>query len=119
DSESSLLVSGEVGTAFGFPWAGTMFMPGAQPFGPADLSSKPNLHFWAKGEGDPYRIQLFCQNLGQVPAETSFETAAEWQEYDVALGEVGGCDVSGLMAVIFSAGQPGEFSFQIDDVEFR
>ncbi len=119
DSARSLHVTGNVGSAFSQPWAGAMFMPGSQPFAPADLSTKPTLHFAAKGTEGAFRVQLFCQNLGQAPAETSFETTGEWQDYAVELSEVGGCDPAGVMAVIFSAGQPGEFSLQLDDVEFR
>ncbi len=115
----ALEVSGSIGTAFELPWAGAMFMPGAQPFGPADLSSKPNLHFWARGDGGPYRIQLFCQNSGQVPPEATFETTAEWQAFEIDLSTVGECDTSGLMAVIFSAMEPGDFVFWIDEVAFR
>lgn len=115
----ALEVSGSIGTAFELPWAGAMFMPGAQPFGPADLSSKPNLHFWARGDGGPYRIQLFCQNSGQVPPEATFETTAEWQAFEIDLSTVGECDTSGLMAVIFSAMEPGDFVFWLDEVEFR
>lgn len=126
-SAGALEIRGVVGSAFELPWAGAMFMPGAQPFGPADLSPKPNLHFWARGGnvdgggdgGGTYRIQLFCQNTGQVPAEVSFEVSDEWQEHSFDLAEIGGCDVSGVMAIIFSAGTPGEFAFQLDQVELR
>lgn len=118
-SAYSLLVTGEVGTAFSQPWSGVMFMPGAQPFAPADLSSKPNLTFSAKGEPGTYRVQLFCQNLGQAPAQTTFDVTEQWQEYDIGLAEVGGCDPTGVLAVIFSSGEPGEYSLQVDDVVFR
>lgn len=119
DSGYSLKVSGTVGEAFMFPWSGTMFMPGAQPFGPTDLSSHPELVFAAKGTPGEYRIQLFCQNTGQTPPEHRFDLSEEWTEVSVDLSTVGGCDVSGLMAVIFSAIEPGEFEFQLDDVTFR
>ncbi len=118
-SDYALEVSGEVNEGFAFPWAGAMFMPGAQPFAPADLASKPSLHFFARGEGGPYRVQVFCQNLGQIPAEQPFEVADEWQAYRFDLTTFNSCDASGVQAVIFSAGQPGTFSFQLDTVEFR
>lgn len=119
ESAYSLLVTGEVGSAFSQPWSGVMFMPGAQPFAPADLSSKSNLTFSAMGDPGTYRVQLFCQNLGQAPGETTFDVTDQWQEYEIALNEVGGCDPTGVMAVIFSSGEAGEFSLQIDDVVFR
>src|SRR5690606_30772700 len=50
ESAHSLAVSGTVGDAFALPWGGVMFMPGATPFGPADLSSRPTLTFAARGD---------------------------------------------------------------------
>jgi hypothetical protein len=95
-------------------------MPGATPFAPVDLSSKPTLHFWVKGEGGPYRVQLFCQGTGQVPPEQPFEVTSEWQEVRLDLTTFEGCDVTGVQAIIFSAGTaPGSFSFQIDEVSFQ
>lgn len=119
DSAYSLQVSGTVGEQFALPWSGTMFMPGSVPFGPADLSSRPELNFWATGDAGTYRIQLFCQNTGQVPPEYTFDLSDEWTEMSVDLSTVGSCDTAGLMAVIFSASEPGEFSFRLDDVRFR
>lgn len=119
DSGYALAVSGTVGEAFQLPWGGVMFMPGPTPFGPADLSSRPTLSFAARGEAAPLRIQLFCASTGQIPPEWAFEVSDEWQEYEVDLGTVGECDPSGVMAIIFSASQPGEYSFQLDDVTLR
>ncbi len=118
DSGHSLQVSGVVGDQFALPWAGAMYMPGVQPFAPADLSSRPVLSFAVRGQPASYRVQLFCANTGQVPPEHVFEVTEEWQAVSVDLSTVGGCDVSGLMAVIFSAGEHGEFAFQLDDVAF-
>ena len=117
-SGHALLVEGEVRAGFVFPWAGVMFMPGAEPFAGADLSSLPTLHFFAKGEGGPYRVQVFCDNLGQIPAERPFEVGPEWQAYALDLATFNGCDTGGVQAVIFSAG-PGTFAFHLDEVAFR
>jgi imidazolonepropionase-like amidohydrolase len=119
NSAYSLAVTGVVGDAFALPWGGVMFMPGATPFAPADLSSRPTLTFAARGEAAPLRIQLFCATTGQVPPEWAFDVTDEWQQYEVDLGTVGECDPSGVMAIIFSASQPGEYSFQIDDVALQ
>ena len=119
-SAHALLVEGEVRAGFAFPWAGAMFMPGAEPFAGADLLNKPILHFSAKGEGGPYRVQVFCENLGQVPAEKPFEVGPEWAAYTFDLAAFNGCDAGGVQAVIFSAGPaPGAFTFLLDEVAFR
>lgn len=118
ESEYALRVEGEVGTAFFAPWAGAMLMPGSVPFGPADLSAVPVLSFAAAGEPADYRLQLFCQNSAQMPMEWGFSVTPEWSTFQVDLAEVGNCEVSGVMALIFSSGTPGEFAFMLDDVAF-
>ena len=119
-SGHALQVEGEVREGFAFPWAGAMFMPGAEPFAGADLSNKPTLHFFAKGENGPYRVQVFCDNLGQIPAEQPFEVGPEWQPYALDLATFNGCDAGGVQAVVFSAGPgPGAFAFFLDEVVFR
>lgn len=119
DSGYALEVTGTVGEQFALPWGGTMFMPGAQPFGPADLSSRPVLSFNVQGQPGNYRVQLFCQNTGQVPPEQTFDVGEEWSAVRIDLSQVGGCDVAGLMAVIFSAQEPGDYRFLLDDVTFE
>lgn len=118
-SDYALEVSGTVGEAFAFPWGGAMFMPGAQPFAPADLSSRPTLSFNVTGEPGTLRLQLFCQNTAQIPPEQTFEVTEEWTGVSIDLSSVGDCDTAGLMAVIFSAIEPGDFSFRLDNVRFE
>jgi hypothetical protein len=94
-------------------------MPGYTFYAPFNLSSKPVLHLGARGEGDNLRVQLFCDNVGQVPPEQPFEVTSEWQKLTLDLTMFDGYNVEGVLAIIFSAGtMPGEFSFQIDDVSF-
>lgn len=119
-SKYSLLVTGEVAPAYAFPWAGAQFSPGLSPMAPADLSAHRSITFWAKGDGHTYRIMLFAQSLGFIPAAQTFVAGPEWKPYRFSLDSFPGLDARGLMAVIFAAGpQPGEFSFQIDDVRFE
>lgn len=94
-----------------------MFLPGSQPFGPADLSSRPQLTFRAKGNERTYRVQLICQNAGQVLPEHRFDLTDEWTEVVIDMNTVGDCDLTGIMAIVYSAFEPGEFQFQLDDVE--
>jgi hypothetical protein len=115
----ALQVSGEVGTAFAQPWSGALFMPGALPFEPADLSNLPTLHFSASGETADYRVQLFCRNSPQVPGEWQFSVTPQWQDYRVDLASIAGCDTGGVMAIIFSSGQPGPYRFLLDDVRLE
>lgn len=116
ESGFALQVDGSVGEAFPFPWSGAMFMPAAVPFAPADLSAVPVLSFQASGTPGDYRVQLYCSNLGQAVVEAGFPVSADWQTVSVDLREVGGCDVSGVNAIIITSGTPGEFSLRLDDV---
>ena len=119
-SNFSLAVMGEVGGAVPFAWSGVTYMPSAITFAPFDLSSKPTLHFWAKGDETPLRVQLFCDNVGQVPPEQPFAVTTEWQEFAFDLTTFDGCNVAGVQAFVFSAGPtPGTYSFQIDEVSLQ
>src|SRR5262249_30834157 len=52
----SLEVTGEIIAGFAFPWAGAMYSPGAQQFSPANLSKASGIRFWARGDGQTYRV---------------------------------------------------------------
>jgi hypothetical protein len=88
--------------------------------GPLDLSAKSEITFWARGEGDAYRLLLFTKNLGFTPAVQTFVAGPDWAEFTYPLSSFSGADVSGVRRVAFSGGsEPGEFAFQIDEVRFR
>ncbi len=118
DSRYVLQVDGTVGSGFAFPWSGAMYMPAAVPFAPEDLSTVPVLYFEASGTPGDYRVQLYCSNTGQQVVEWAFSVQEEWRRYSVDLGTIGGCDSSGVMAVIFTSGTIGEFTLQLDNVKF-
>jgi imidazolonepropionase-like amidohydrolase len=88
--------------------------------GPLDLSAKTEITFWARGEGDAYRLLLFTENLGFTPAVQTFVAGADWAEITYPLSSFSGADISGVRRIVFSGGsEPGEFVFQIDEVRFR
>ena len=115
-----LSVSGEIESTFSFPWAGAMFYPGAIPLAPVDLSSATELVFWARGQPGTYRVMMFCQSLGPMPTQTTFQVADEWQQFVVPFEEFQGLDPSGLMGVLWSGGPGlGPFQFDVDQIEIR
>jgi imidazolonepropionase-like amidohydrolase len=119
NSQGSLLITGEIRPDLPFAWAGAMFSPGATAMAPANLSSKREISFWAKGDGKTYRIMLFAASLGFRPALKSFVAGPEWKQFTFRISEFGidGCD---LMGVLFAGGPAkGSFAFQIDDVRFK
>ncbi|MBI5463973.1 MAG: CIA30 family protein, partial [Ignavibacteriales bacterium] len=119
-SEGSLIITGEIRPDFPFAWAGAMFSPGAFAMAPANLSSKKDISFWAKGDGKTYRIMLFATSHGFQPAIKTFIAGPEWKQFTFQISEFDGMDGSGLMGVLFAGGSaPGNFVFQIDDVRFK
>jgi imidazolonepropionase-like amidohydrolase len=112
----SLAISGEVKAGFAFPWAGMMFLPGAAPMAPANLSSFQGVSFWTKGDGRSYEFMLFATRLGRMPAIKNFTAGPDWTQVTVPFSELNldGSDILG----IFVGGGPalGTFRFQVDEV---
>lgn len=119
-SSKALGITGVISDAVGYAWSGSMFSPGTQVFAPANLSSKKEVRFWAKGDGQTYRVMVFAQSKGYTPLSKDFATDAEWKEYVFPLSSFGDIDGRDLMALLFVGGpKPGPFSLQIDEVRFR
>lgn len=116
----SLLVSGTIDPALPYAWYGAMWSPTAVPMQPANLSSKKELRFHAKGDGKPVRVMVFAQSRGMMPLMQTFVAGPEWQEVAMPWKSFGGLDGSDVMAVIFAGGPAaGAFSFQVDEVAIR
>ncbi|HEY4531007.1 MAG TPA: CIA30 family protein [Luteimonas sp.] len=120
-TRGALRVSGEIRPGFAFPWAGTMFHPGAQPMQPVDASSRRELVFQARGDGRTYQAMLFSgPSVQGMPAMQPFTAGPEWTEVRIPLSAFAGADPSTLRAVAITAGLPeGGFELFIDQVELR
>ena len=121
ETSFSLRVLGDLQPADGPIWAGAMFFPGTSAFAAADLSSKEEISFWARGDGQTYVVILMSQATGMQPPWQPFVTGTEWQRYTFSLSDFPGLELAGVQGVLFSGGGPsaGEFSFQIDEVVLR
>ncbi len=116
-SRFSLAVRGEIRPGFPFAFAGAAFYPGSAPMQPADLSASQAIVFWAKGDGQTYRLMVYSQARGYIPGTQPFTAGPEWRLYIFPLAEVGGTDGRDITAIVFSAGpQPAKFDFRIDEV---
>ncbi|HJQ68872.1 MAG TPA: CIA30 family protein [Blastocatellia bacterium] len=119
-SRGSLLVTGETVPAFQFPWAGAAFSPGDKPMSPANLSSKKEISFWAKGDGKTYRVMIMTKGGGFMPVSRNFVAGPEWKQYKMRLAQFGGMEGYDITNIMFAGGPaPGKFTFQIDDVRFH
>lgn len=116
-SRGSLLISGTISADLPYAWSGAMYSPGAQPFQPANLSSKKAIHFWARGDGRTDRVMVFTQSGGYMPTQKTFVAGPEWKEFTFPFSDFGGTDGHDITAIIFAAGVPaGSFQLYLDDV---
>ncbi len=67
-SVHALKIKGTIDANPGQHWAGVFFSPGTRPMGPANLSGKSGISFFAKGDGHPAYVMVFGQTRGFVPA---------------------------------------------------
>jgi hypothetical protein len=121
-SPHALSVEGVVDGALPYAWAGASFYPGEVRYGPADLSSKDSLVFWARSNGATFRVMLLstAPDGREARAERRFQGSHEWTRVALALKEFRGVDLGALQAVTFSAGpRAGAFALLLDDVRFR
>jgi hypothetical protein len=120
--EGALEVSGEVGTAIQYPFAGTSFLPNGTPRadwakqGFMDYSRKQALSFRVRGDGREYMVMMMGPALDTIPAMYNFVAAPDWQEVRVPLKNMASVDLQRVKLISFGTMSPGAFRFQIDDV---
>lgn len=122
-TKGALQVTGEVIAGSPFLFAGALYSPGAAPMQPANLSSKKEISFWAKGDGKSYTLLVLTEsrsgNSGQMPAMTQFTAGPEWKFYNFPLStfETDGSDLSGLGFI--KTMEAGKFQFEIDQLQIK
>jgi len=117
--DGALSISGTIDPAIPYAWFGAMWSPTPVPMQPANLSSKQELRFRAKGDGKTYRVMLFSQSKGRIPLMQTFVAGPEWSEVTMPW-KAFGTDGSDVMAIIFAGGpQPGSFALQVDQVQLK
>ncbi len=116
NSKGSLSVSGKSRTQQP-SFAGIMFVPGKNQMAAADISSHQGVSFWAKGNGEKFKLMLFFQKRGFMPSTKSFVAEKEWKQYSFKIKDFDGCDGTDVTGLWFGQDSPGEFQFQIDEVK--
>lgn len=115
-TQGALQASGELNSGFISPWAGAVWFPGSRPMQPADLSSRKDLVFWAKGDPGSYSIMLMAGSARSIPVYTSFKLTKTWKQYTIPLSSFSGADLKHVYFIAFSAGTYGKFQFELDRV---
>ncbi len=116
-SKHSLEVTGTIDGGLPYAWSGVMWSPGTQPFVPVNLSSKKQISFYAKGDGQTYRVLVFTASGGRIPAQQTFTAGSEWKKFSMPLSAFNGTDGHDFSALLFVGGpNAGKFEFQLDDI---
>ncbi|HEY6371816.1 MAG TPA: CIA30 family protein [Candidatus Sulfotelmatobacter sp.] len=113
----ALDISGLIDGGLPYAWAGVMWAPGSQPFVPVDLSSKKSISFFAKGDGQNYRVLVFTTSGGRIPAQQTFTAGPEWKKTNIPFSAFNGTDGHDISAILFVGGpEAGKFDFQVDEI---
>jgi imidazolonepropionase-like amidohydrolase len=116
----ALDVSGAIDGGLPFAWAGVMFSPGAQPFAPVNLSTKKSISFWAKGDGQTYRVMFFTESGGRMPSQQTFDAGPQWKRVTFPFTAFNGTDGHDISAILFVGGPAaGKFDFQVDEIKLE
>ena len=115
--KDALDVSGVIDGGLPYAWSGVMWAPGSQPFVPVNLSSKKSISFFAKGDGQTYRVLVFTASGGRIPAQQTFVAGTEWKKNTVPFSAFNGTDGHDISAILFVGGPTaGKFDFQVDEI---
>jgi ABC-2 type transport system permease protein len=118
-SKGALEVTGAVGDAIQYPFAGTMFFPEGPPMkGLMDFSGKKTLAFKARGDGRRYMLMVISGLAVEgIPLMVDFEAGPEWKEVRLVIANLGAADWKRVRAIgVGTMGPVGPFRFQIDEV---
>ena len=116
----ALDISGVIDGGLPYAWAGVMWSPGSQPFVPVNLSSKKSISFFAKGDGQTYRVLVFTASGGRIPAQQTFTAGSEWKKTSIPFSSFNETDGHDISAILFVGGPTaGKFDFQIDEIRLE
>ena len=119
-SSHAMDIAGQIDGGLPFAWAGVMFSPGAQPFTPVNLSAKKSISFFAKGDGQTYRVLFFTASGGRMPSQQTFTAGSDWKKVSMPFSAFNGTDGHDIAAILFVGGPgAGKFDFQIDQIKLE
>ena len=119
--DGALVVTGEIAPGVPFPWAGVIWMPGAQPMQPVDFSGREAIRFRTRGDGRQYSVMLIGSSEPAGPPPTvTFTAPGEWTQVEIRLEDFPTATPEIIAGLAFvSEGPVGGFFFEMDEVEVR
>ena len=117
----ALVVTGEIAAGVPFPWAGVIWIPGAQPMQPIDFSGRKAIRFRTRADGRQYSVMLIgsAEPAGPSPTVT-FTAPEEWTQVEIRLEDFPTPTPEVIAGLAFVAEGPvGGFEFEVDEVEVR
>jgi len=119
--DGALVVTGEIAPGAAFPWAGVIWMPGAQAMQPVDFSGRESIRFRTRGDGRQYSVMLISSAKPAGPPPTvTFVAPEEWTQVEIRLEDFPTATPEIIAGLAFVAEGPvGAFSFEVDEVEVR
>ena len=120
-TKGALEITGTVGNAIQYPFAGTVFFPEGPPTqGLMDYSAKKTLSFQARGDGQHYMVMVMSgQTMGGIPLMYDFVAGPDWQEVRLDVAKFGIVDWKRVRMIAVGRMAVGTFRFQIDDVRLE
>jgi hypothetical protein len=127
-------VHGKLNMDSQFPWAGVSYLPGASLEQGANFQQGSSISFDLKINGvrvaenpkatklppSTTQIQLMIFTNGIMQPELRTLTIGDtWQTHSLKLSELTQTDTSQINMILWSAKQPGDFSFDIDNIKLQ
>ena len=118
--DGALHIDGEIRPGAMFPWAGALVFPGQAPMAAVDFSERTELRFRVRGDGRTYSAMVFSGSMEGIPPSQNFQASDAWSTVTLPLDAFYGAKRELLRGIAFTAvGPPGDFFFELDDVEIR
>ena len=134
-SDGYLQVHGNLSMDSQFPWAGVSYLPGASFEQGANFQQGSSISFDLRisattqdksvsatetAGAASIQIQLMIFTNGSIQPELRTLTIHDtWQSHSLKLSELSQTDTSQINMILWSAKQPGDFSFDIDNIKLQ
>jgi hypothetical protein len=120
-TKGALEITGTIGDAIQYPFAGTTFAPVSHQRGTAmNFGARKELRFFLRGDGKQYTVIFNGGETDGAPPMYGVTAGSDWQEVRIPLGDIVGLDPARLHSIAIGMfGSAGDFRFDLDGIELR